>query len=103
MKFDCICYFWWDRYTPSSIELFGLQMSLLLLDRASSRFRPKHEQSSFEGPEIRFDHLRLELDLSDLLVCLLEESIVAGSESDCFWEKIHTFDNASSENELPLR
>jgi hypothetical protein len=84
MKIDWICYCWWDRYTTYSIELFGLQMPLvLLLDQASSRFRLKHGQPIFEGPEIRLDHLRFESDLLDLLICLVEEPVGGtGSESD---------------------
>ena len=76
MKIDCI---WWDRYTPCSTELFGPQMSLLLLDQASSRFRLKHEQPILEYPEVRLDHLRLESDLSDPLVCLVEEPVGSGT------------------------
>ena len=83
-------------------------MSLLLLDQASSRFRLKHEQSKFEGPEIRLDHLRLESDLSDLLVCLVEDPAGGTSQGQSpifklLGKKVHTFDNASSENEMPVR
>ena len=84
-------------------------MSLvLLLDQASSRFRLKHEQSNFECPEMRLDHLRLESDLSNLLVCLVEEPVDGTPQGQSpilkfFREKVHTFDNASSENELPVR
>jgi hypothetical protein len=81
MKIDWICYCWWERHTTYSIELFGLQMSLVLfLDRASSRFRLKHGQP---GPEIRLDHLRSESNLLDLLIYLVEEPVGGtGSESD---------------------
>ena len=82
VKIDCIYYFWWDRYTPCSIKLFGLQMALLPL------------------------HLLLESDLPDLLVCLVEESVGGKLQGQSpiqklFGEKVHTFDNASGENELP--
>ena len=71
MEIGCI---WWDGYTPCSIESVELQMPLiLLLDQASSRFHLKHKQPIFEGPEIGLDHLRFESDLSNLLVCLVEE------------------------------
>ena len=108
MKIDCIFYFWWSRYTPCSIELFVLQISLLLLlDQASSLFRLKHEQSNFEGPGIRLDHL-LESDLSDLLVGLVEEPVGGTSQGQSpilklLEKKVHTFGNVSSENELPVR
>ena len=81
MKFDCIGYFWRDRYATSSTELFGLQMSLLPLDQASSRFRLKHEKPSFEGLEIPLGHLRLESDLSNLLVYLVDDPIDRTSPS----------------------
>ena len=42
-----------------------MSLLVLLLDKASSQFRLKHEQPMFEGPEIWLDHLRLESDLSD--------------------------------------
>ena len=84
-------------------------MSLsLLLDQASSLFRLQHEQSKFEDPEIWLDHLRLESDLSDPLVCLVEEPVGGKLQGQSpiqklFGEKDHTFDNASSENGLPVR
>ena len=81
MRIDPSCCFSWDHYTRCSIRLFRLQMSLLfLLDWASSQFRLKHELSIFEGPKIRLDHLRFETDLSDLLVCLVEESVGGTSQ-----------------------
>ena len=61
----------------------------------------------FEGPEIRLDHLRLEWDLSDPSVCLVEESAGGKSQDQSLMlkllRKVHTFDNASSENKLPVR
>ena len=84
-------------------------MSLLrFLDQANSRFRLKYELPNFVSPEIRLDHLRLELDPSDPLVCLVEEPVDGTPQGQSpilkfFREKVHTFDNASSENELPVR
>ena len=52
-------------------------MSLIpLLDKASSRFRLKHEQPNFKGPQIWLDHLRPQSDLPDLLVCLVGKETV---------------------------
>ena len=58
----------------------------------------------FEGPEIRLDHLRFE---RDPLVCLVEESVGGTSQGQSLMikllGKVHTPDNASSENKLPVR
>ena len=59
-----------------------MSLVLLLLDKASSQFRLKHEQPNFECPEIWLDHLRLESDLPDPLVCLVDVPVAAVSESD---------------------
>ena len=50
-------------------------MTLLLLGLTSPRFHLKYEEPNFESPEMRLDHLRLESDLSDLLVCFVEKPI----------------------------
>ena len=61
----------------------------------------------FEGPEIRLDHLRFERDPLDPLVCLVEESVGGTSQGQSLMikllGKVHTPDNASSENKLPVR
>ena len=58
-----------------------MPLLFLLLDKASSQFRLKHEQPNFECPEKWHDHLRLEVDLPDPLVCLVE--VPVGGTSQC--------------------
>ena len=57
---------------------------------------------------MRLDHLRLELDLPNLLVCLVKEPVGEMSQGQSpilklLRERVPTFDNASSENGLPER